>query len=57
VARRTGRDPRDAAVRTFTGAVLGVTVRVFLDAANDPRVDPAAALDEALALLEAGFPL
>jgi AcrR family transcriptional regulator len=57
VARRAGRDPRDAAVRTFTGAVLGVTVRVFLDAANDPRVDPAAALDEALALLEGGLPL
>jgi AcrR family transcriptional regulator len=57
VARRAGRDPRDAAVRTFTGAVLGVTVRVFLDAAHDPDTDPAAALDEALALLESGLPL
>ena len=57
VARRTGRDPRDAAVRAFTGAVFGVTVRVFLDAANDENVDPAEALDEALALLEAGLPL
>jgi hypothetical protein len=37
--------------------VLGVTVRVFLDAANDPGIDPAAALDEALALLELGLPL
>jgi AcrR family transcriptional regulator len=57
VARRTGRDPRDAAVRAFTGAVFGVTVRVFLDAANDESADPAEALDEALALLEAGLPL
>jgi AcrR family transcriptional regulator len=57
VARRTGRDPRDAAVRAFTGAVFGVTVRVFLDAANDESIDPAEALDEALALLEAGLPL
>jgi hypothetical protein len=57
VARRTGRAPRDAAVRAFTGAVFGVTVRVFLDAANDESVDPAEALDEALALLEAGLPL
>jgi AcrR family transcriptional regulator len=56
VARRAGRDPRDAAVRALTGAVLGVTVRVFLDAANDPGVEPATALDEALALLEAGLP-
>lgn len=57
LAHRTGRDPRDAAVRTATGAVLGIAVRVFLDAAADPDVDPAAALDEALALLEAGLPL
>ena len=57
LARRTGRDPRDAAVRALTGAVLGVAVRVFLDAAADPGIEPAAALDEALALLEAGLPL
>jgi AcrR family transcriptional regulator len=57
VALRAGRDPRDAAVRAFTGAVLGVTLRVFLDAADDPGMDPAGALDEALALLEAGLPL
>jgi hypothetical protein len=56
VAQRAGRDPCDAAVRALTGAVLGVTVRVFLDAANDPGVEPATALDEALALLEAGLP-
>jgi hypothetical protein len=57
VARRAGRDPGDAAVRAFTGALFGVTVRVFLDATNDPGADPAEALDEALALLEAGLPL
>jgi AcrR family transcriptional regulator len=57
VARRAGRDPGDPAVRTFTGAVLGVSVRVLLDAAADPETDPLEALDEALALLEAGLPL
>jgi AcrR family transcriptional regulator len=57
LARRTGRDRRDPAVRTAGGAVLGVAVRVLLDAAGDPDADPAAALDEALAVLEAGLPL
>jgi AcrR family transcriptional regulator len=57
VARRTGREPQDPAVRTFTGAVLGVSVRVLLDAANDPDSDPEGALDEALGLLEAGLRL
>ena len=57
VARRIGRDPADAAVRAFTGAVLGVCVRVLLDAAQRPGTDVVTALDEALALLEAGLPL
>ncbi|OZM80555.1 TetR/AcrR family transcriptional regulator [Pseudonocardia sp. MH-G8] len=57
VAQRADRDPRDVAVRTLTGAVLGVAVRVFLDAGDDPDGDPAAALDEALSHLEAGLPL
>ena len=56
VARRAGRDPHDVAVRAFTGAVLGISVQVFLDAAAHPGGDPAAALDEALAILEVGLP-
>jgi hypothetical protein len=56
VARRAGCDPHDVAVRALTGAVLGITVQVFLDAAAHPGADSAAALDEALAVLEVGFP-
>jgi hypothetical protein len=44
-------------VRAFTGAGLGVSMRVLLDAAQEPGGDPAQALDEALALLDAGLPL
>lgn len=57
VARRADRDPFDPVVRAVTGAVLGVAVRVFLDAKDDPDADPADALDEALAALAAGLPL
>ncbi len=57
VAARTGHDPSDAAVRTFTGALLGIGVRLLLDVAADPARDPMVALDEALALLEDGLPL
>jgi AcrR family transcriptional regulator len=50
-------DPQDAAVRAFTGAVLGVCVQVLLDAARHPGTDVVAALDNGLALLEAGLPV
>jgi AcrR family transcriptional regulator len=53
-AARTGRSTDDPAVRTLTGAVLGVGVRVLLEAARTPRLDPVQALDDALALLEDG---
>jgi AcrR family transcriptional regulator len=55
VARRVGRDPQDPAVRAFTGAVLGVSIQALAGPSTD--ADPMAALDEALALLEAGLPL
>lgn len=57
VARRTGRDQRDPLVRAFTGAVLGLSARALLDAAGEPDADPVAAVDAALALLEAGLPV
>jgi AcrR family transcriptional regulator len=57
VARRAERDPFDPGVRALTDAGLGVAVRVFLAAEDDPDADPADALDEALAALEAGLPL
>ena len=56
VARRVGREPQDPAVRAFTGAVLGVSVQALVDGSG-AGTDPMAALDEALALLEAGLPL
>jgi AcrR family transcriptional regulator len=57
VAERTGRDPEDAAVRAFTGAVFGVMLEVMLRWAREPGVDAPRELDEALALIEAGLPL
>ena len=56
LARRTGREPSDPAVRVLTAAVVGVGVRALLDAVHDPGTDPVEALDRALALLEAGPP-
>jgi AcrR family transcriptional regulator len=57
VARRTGRDPRDPAVLAVSGAVAGVCARALLDAARRPGTDVVAALDDAMALLEAGLPV
>lgn len=52
VAGRAGRDPRDATVRAYAGAVFGVLLQVSLEWAEDADMDFAAALDEALACLE-----
>jgi AcrR family transcriptional regulator len=52
VAKRAGRDPRDPAVRACTGAVFGVMLQVSMDWANDPEMDFASTLDEALGCLE-----
>jgi AcrR family transcriptional regulator len=57
VAKRVGREPTDPAVRSFTGAVMGTLLVVWLDWANNPDMDVVAALDDALAHLEAGLPL
>jgi AcrR family transcriptional regulator len=57
VADRAGRSPDDVAVRTLTGAVLGVGVRVLLDQARRPDPAPMEALDEALSLLDGGLQL
>ena len=57
VAERVGRDPDDVAVRTFTGALLGVWTTVLFRWVEDPGMDLLASLDEAMALLEAGLPL
>ena len=57
VAERVGRDQADAAVRTFTGAVLGVSLEVMLRWAKEPQLDVVAEIDAALARLAAGLPL
>lgn len=56
-AKRTGRKPDDAAVRTFAGAVIGVNISVMLHYAEHPDADFAGLLDEALSKLEAGLQL
>jgi AcrR family transcriptional regulator len=57
VAERTGRDREDIAVRTLTGAVLGVLIEVQFHWVKHPQVDLFAAIDESLAQLEAGLPV
>ncbi|EMF00187.1 TetR family transcriptional regulator [Streptomyces mobaraensis NBRC 13819 = DSM 40847] len=52
VAKRAGRDPGDASVRAYAGAVFGVMLQVSLEWAKNPEMDFAVALDEALLFLE-----
>jgi hypothetical protein len=56
VARRAGRTPDDAAVRTFVGALLGVAVATMATAL-ERQEDYLVLMDEALGQLEAGLPL
>ena len=57
VAERTGRRLDDPAVRTFTGAMMGVGLSAMFAAAENPNADIVSLIDEGLAQLEAGFPL
>jgi hypothetical protein len=57
VARRVGREESDFAVRTFSGAVLGVMIAAQFSWVEDADADLAATLDAAIAHLEAGLPL
>lgn len=57
VARRLGRSPDDVAARTFSGALLGVLVGVFLTVEDPGVLDYDEALEQALAQLQAGWPL
>lgn len=57
VAKRTGRESDDPAVRAFAGATVGVMLTVIFDWAKDPDMDAPAAIDDALARLGAGLPL
>ncbi len=57
VAERAGREPDDPAVRALAGAVLGVGLSAMFAWAEDRDADIVALVDEAMAQLEAGFPL
>jgi AcrR family transcriptional regulator len=57
VSERTGRRPDDPAVRTFTGAMMGVGLSAMFAAAENPHADIVSLIDEGLAQLEAGLPL
>jgi AcrR family transcriptional regulator len=57
IAERTGRSPNDPTVRALSGAVLGVGLSTMLAWAEEPDADPVTLTDEAMAALEAGFPL
>ncbi|MEV0698282.1 TetR family transcriptional regulator [Saccharopolyspora sp. NPDC050389] len=57
VAERAGHAPEDAEVRSFTGAVFGVLLEVWLRWAENPDLNALEALDQSLAHLEAGLPL
>ncbi len=57
IAKRTGHDPDEFAVRNYAGAVVGVMLSASLAIAADPAADFAGVTDAALAHLEAGLPL
>ena len=57
LAERLGRPQEDFALRTLAGAVLGVMLAAELHWAEFPGTDVVALMDEALAHLQAGFPL
>jgi MftR C-terminal domain len=56
VAERKGRRPDDPAVRTLTGAMMGVGLSAMFAAVESPDADIVSLIDEVLAHLEAGLP-
>jgi AcrR family transcriptional regulator len=57
IARRTGRDPDDPAVRTVAGALVGVVMSATMPWSSRPAEDMFERIDAGLAHLEAGLPL
>src|SRR5579884_740284 len=49
LARRTGRDPADFAIRTLAGAIIGVGLSVMAVWRDDPSADVIELMDSALA--------
>ena len=56
-AERTGRAPTDFAVRAWAGAVIGVVMATYQDAADSPMLDYLSTIDKAFTLLQQGVPL
>ncbi|GGD96242.1 acyl-CoA-like ligand-binding transcription factor [Paenibacillus nasutitermitis] len=57
IAKRIDRKPDDLAVRTMSGAAIGVIISVLLNYAEHPEANLIQLMDEGLAQLEAGLPL
>ena len=57
IARRTGRAPDDPAVRSVSGALVGVVMAATMPWSSQPAEDMFDRIDAGLAHLEAGLPL
>lgn len=57
IAHRTGRSPKDFAVRNMAGALMGVLIAAYFATAADPKTDFLKEMDRAMAHLEKGLPL
>jgi AcrR family transcriptional regulator len=57
VAKRVGRSPDDMAVRSFSGALIGMIIGVFMAVDDLPATSYVQLFDDAMAQLEAGLPL
>ena len=59
VGKRVGRDPSDVAVRSFSGALIGMIMGVFLAAGDalKTELDYVKLFDDAMTQLDAGLPL
>jgi AcrR family transcriptional regulator len=57
IAHRSGKSPKDFAVRNMAGALLGVLIAAYFATAADPKADYMQEIDRAMAHLEKGLPL
>ena len=57
MAERAGRQPDDPAVHSIVGAVVGAAIAVGTAVRDDPGVDVAALVDQAVARLDPGLGL
>lgn len=56
-AERTGRSPDDFAIRAWAGAVIGVVMATYQEAADSPMQEYLSTIDKAFTHLAAGLPL